>query len=179
MKKIVQLYPSLVPRQPDDGNTSANKFLVNVKFCLINVIFSDELSELAMKSEEAATCAELDVGLVGHSSPFWSMVEARFNGGFLSEGVDGMTFVDMIYLLHPLFHQNDTSVDPSIHGQLSSEKLMSVWKDLLNEYDTVMVNFTKSGNHGSSFTKPAMVTHKKCRAMQFQSHLIQFLMMMI
>jgi hypothetical protein len=97
------------------------------------------------------------------------MVEARFIGDFPSEGVDGMTFGDMIHHLHPLFHQNDTSVDPSIHGRFSAEKLMSVWKDLLKETDTFMVNFTKSGNHDSSFTKATMVTQKNTG----------FLMMMI
>jgi hypothetical protein len=126
VKKIVQLYLSLVPRLPDDGNTSANKIF----------------GKCQISSEEAAARAELDAGLVGHNSPFWSMVEARFNGGFPSEGVDGVTFVDMIYLLRPLFHQNDTSQDPSIHGQFSAEKLMSDWKDLLKEYDTVMVQLT-------------------------------------
>jgi hypothetical protein len=125
-KKIVELYPSLVPELPDDGNTTANKFLLNDKYRFINVIFSDELSELAMRSEEAATCAELDAGLVGHNTPFWRMVETRFYGGFPSEVVDGMTFGDMIHHLHPLFHPIDTSVDPSIHGQFSAEKLMSV-----------------------------------------------------
>jgi len=39
-----------------------------------------------------------------------------------------------------------------------AEKLASAWKALMREYDTVMVNFTKSGNHDSSFTRAAMVT---------------------
>jgi hypothetical protein len=47
-----------------------------------------------MGSEEAATRAELDSGLVGHKSPFWKMVESRFNGGFPPDGVDGITFAD-------------------------------------------------------------------------------------
>jgi hypothetical protein len=46
-----------------------------------------------------------------------------------------------------MFHQNEMAVDPSLHGKFSAQKLMSVWKELLYEYDTVMVNFTKSGNH--------------------------------
>jgi hypothetical protein len=40
----------------------------------------------------------------------------------------------------------------------SAEKLTSVWKDLLKEYKTVLVNFTKSGNHESSFMKAKQVT---------------------
>ena len=39
-----------------------------------------------------------------------------------------------------------------------AEKLASAWKDLIREYDIVMANFTKSGNHDSSFTRAAMVT---------------------
>jgi len=100
--------------------------------------------------------AELDAGLVGYKSSFWTMVEKRFNEGFPPEGVDGMTFADLLHHLHPLFHQNESTVDPSIHGTFSAQKLMALWKELLKEYDTVMVNFTKSGNHDSSFTRAAM-----------------------
>ena len=71
-----------------------------------------------------------------------------------------MTFADLLHHLHPLFHQNESGVDPSIHGTFSAQKLMAVWKELLKEYDTVMVNFTKSGNHDSSFTKAAIVSFK-------------------
>jgi hypothetical protein len=87
-------------------------------------------------------------------------VEKWFNEGFFSDGPDGMTFADLLHQLHPLFHQNDSTVDPSVHGKFPAEKLMSVWKELIKEYDTVMVNFTKSGNHGSSFTKSAMMALK-------------------
>jgi hypothetical protein len=72
-----------------------------------------------------------------------------------------MTFGDLLHQLHPLFHQSEAKVDPSNHGQFPAEKLLSVQKDLLKEYDTVMVNFTKSGNHDSSFTRAAMVALKK------------------
>jgi hypothetical protein len=142
-----------------DGNAS-DKFLLNDKFRLINVVFSDELSNEAIRSEESATCAELDAGVVGYKSLFWTMAENRFNEGFPPEGVDGMTFADLLHHLHPLFHQNESTVDPSIHGTFSDQKLMAVWKELLKEYDTVMVNFTKSGNHDSSFTRAAMLALK-------------------
>jgi len=58
----------------------------NDKFCLINVIFSDDLCDCALTSEQSATRAELDTGLVGHRSPFWQMVENRFNEGFPPDG---------------------------------------------------------------------------------------------
>ncbi len=54
------------------------------------------------------------------------MVEKRFNEGFPAEGVDGMTFADLLHHLHPLFHQNESGVDPSIHGTFSAQKLMAV-----------------------------------------------------
>jgi hypothetical protein len=50
--------------------TVPQKISINDKFHLIDVIFSDELTELALRSEELATQAELDAGLVGHNSPF-------------------------------------------------------------------------------------------------------------
>jgi hypothetical protein len=44
------------------------------------------------------------------------------------------------------------------------DKLLSdVWKDLLKEYDSFMVNVTKSGNHDSSFTWASMITLKKAQ----------------
>jgi hypothetical protein len=155
----LELYPSLAATQQQvEDERATNKITANDEFRLINVIFSGELAEIALSSEEAATRAELDAGLVGHKSPFWKMVESRFNSGFPPEGVDGMTFADLMHHIYPLFHYGDTRIDPSAHGQFSAEKLMSVWTELLKEYDTVIVNFTKSGNHDSSFTKAAMVT---------------------
>jgi hypothetical protein len=58
--------------------------------------------------------------------------------------------------MHPLFHSGKTVIYPKQHGTFTAEKLKKVWKEILAEYDTVMVNFTKSGNHESSFTRVAM-----------------------
>jgi hypothetical protein len=68
-----------------------------------------------------------------------------------------LAFADLLHQPHPLFVQNDTTVDPSVCGKFSAEKLMSAWKELLKEHDTFMVKFSKSGNHDSSFTKAAMM----------------------
>jgi hypothetical protein len=54
-----------------------------------------------------------------------------------------MTFGDLLHQLHPLFNQNETKVDPSNHRQFPADKLLSVWKDSVKEYDTVIVDFTK------------------------------------
>ncbi len=71
-KKIVQLFPSLAAGIPANVTTAtvSHEISLNDKFCLINMIFSDELTELDLRSEELATQAELDAGLVGHNSPF-------------------------------------------------------------------------------------------------------------
>jgi hypothetical protein len=71
---------------------TANKFMMNDKFHLINIINSDELSDLAIRSEDTSTQAELDAGLVQHKSQYWSMVESHFNEGFPPDSIDGMTF---------------------------------------------------------------------------------------
>jgi hypothetical protein len=139
---------------------TSSKLMMNDKFQLINIIFSDELSDLAIRSEDTSTRAKLDAGLVGHKSQFWTMVESHFNEGLPPGSVDGMTFGDSLHWLHPLFHSNETMVDPLDHGQFPVEKLLSVCKDMLKEYDTVMVNYMKSGNHDRSFTRAAMIILK-------------------
>jgi hypothetical protein len=99
---------------PEDVTATApNKISLHDKSCLINVIFSNELTELALRSKESATRAELNAGLAGYNSPFWRIVEARFNEGFPSDGADGMAFADLIHHLHPLFHQISAVVVPS------------------------------------------------------------------
>ncbi len=156
-------YPSLAAEIPAVDCSTPDKISLNDKFRLINVVFSDELADESLRSEQCATCTELDAGLVGSKSIFWVVVAKRFNEGFPSDGPDGKKFADLLHQLHPLFHQNDTTVDPYVHGNFSAEKLMSVWKELIKEYDTVMVSFTKSGNHDSSFTKAAMIALKIVR----------------
>jgi hypothetical protein len=41
---------------------------------------------------------------------------------FLTEGPDEMAFADLLYQQHPLFHQNDTAVNPSVQRK----KMISV-----------------------------------------------------
>jgi len=65
-KKILQLYPSWAAEIPEIDDNASDKFLLNDKFCLINVVFSDELSDEAIRSEESATHAELDAVLAGY-----------------------------------------------------------------------------------------------------------------
>jgi hypothetical protein len=59
-KKILQLHPSLATSLPNmQEGEAARKSMLNDKVRLINVIFSDELSDLAISSEDSSTCAEL------------------------------------------------------------------------------------------------------------------------
>jgi len=39
---------------------TVSKFTVNDKFHLVDIIFADELSDLAIRSEDVSTCTELD-----------------------------------------------------------------------------------------------------------------------
>jgi hypothetical protein len=48
----------------------------------------------------------------------------------------------------------------------SNEKLRSLWNKIKSDYDHAMVNFTKSGNHSSSFTAAAMRLIKHQEAQQ-------------
>ncbi len=76
------MFPSLAADVPTNATTVTvpHKISLNDKFHVINVFFSDELTELALRSEESATRAELDAGLVGHNSPFWKIVEMEGGG---------------------------------------------------------------------------------------------------
>jgi hypothetical protein len=48
-----------------------SRVTIHDKCHLINIIFSDELGEMALHSEESASCAEGDSGLVENNSQFW------------------------------------------------------------------------------------------------------------
>jgi hypothetical protein len=154
-KIVMKRYPALAIDAEQDEE-SITRIGINDKFWLINVFFSEELHELATKSEEAATRAELDADLVGHKLHFWQLVHLRFNEGFPPDSTDGPTFANQIHHMHPLFHTGDTVINPGRHGTWTAEKLKKVLKDLLAQYDSVITNFTKSGNHNSSFTRAAM-----------------------
>jgi hypothetical protein len=97
LEKNLQLYPSLAAEVPADDCNTTDKFLQNDKFPLINVVFSYELPDEALISEQCAKSAELDADLVGSTSLFWVMVENRFNEGFPSDGPDGKPFADLLH----------------------------------------------------------------------------------
>ncbi len=65
---------------------------------------------MAMHSEESATCAELDARVVGHKSQLWQWVEVKLNDRFLPDGTDRKVHADLVYNIHPLFHQGDEAI---------------------------------------------------------------------
>jgi hypothetical protein len=129
---------------------------IHDKFRLLNCLFSDEIGALAA-SAETVSRADLDNGAVGGKSNYWKVVAQRFNEGFPEGSVDGKVFADKVHFLHPNIQQHHETVNPAVHGSFSSEELRKMWKDIQSDYDKVMINFTKSGNHNSNFTKAAII----------------------
>jgi hypothetical protein len=60
----MQLQPSLATELTEDSSSTDTKFQLNDKFHLINVVFLEDLSGLAMKSEETVSFLDLNAGLL-------------------------------------------------------------------------------------------------------------------
>ena len=61
-KKYLQPHPAFATSLNTEGIRTVQKITMNDKFHLINVIFSDDLSDLAVVSKDSSTRAELDAG---------------------------------------------------------------------------------------------------------------------
>ena len=133
---------------------------VHVRFRLINCLFSDELSYNA-NSPDSVDRAALDAGAVGSNSSFWTLCAERFNNGFPVDSIDGPLFANKVHFSHPTIDGHPETVDPSQRSTFSSSDLNSLWKENQKEYEKVFINFKKSGNHNSSFTKEAMKAFQK------------------
>jgi hypothetical protein len=127
---------------------------------LINCIFSDELRALADRSEDVDQAA-LDSGLVGDNSIYWKLVEECFHAGFPVGSIDGPVWANIVHFHHPLIANYDPQVCPEDHCNFLSSDLCSNWKELQKEYNRVFINFKKSRNHNSSFTKADMAVFRK------------------
>ncbi len=75
------MYPVIAVGAAEE-EPQASRIGINDKFCLIYVIFSEELHRMAMTIEEGLSCAELDAGLIGNNSFFWQLIHVRFHEGF-------------------------------------------------------------------------------------------------
>ncbi len=62
---------------------------------------------------------------------------------------------------HPTLADLHEAIQPNQHGGFTSSELRSVWREIQKEYEKVFLDFKKSGNHTSSFTKPAMLVYKR------------------
>jgi hypothetical protein len=129
---------------------------IHDKFHLLNCLFGNEIGALAA-SAETVSRADLDNGAVGGKSNYWKTVAQRFNEGFSEGLVDGKVFADKVHFLHPNIQEHHEAVNQAVHGAFSSEEFCKMWKDIQSDYDKVMINFTKSGNHNSNFTKAAIM----------------------
>jgi hypothetical protein len=129
---------------------------IHNKFRLLNCLFGDEIGALAATTEDVSR-ADLDTGAVGGNSSYWKVVERRFNEGFPDNSVDGPVFDDKVHFMHPSIQEHHETVNPAIHGTFVSEELRKMWMEIQKDYDRVMMNFAKSGNHDSNFTKAAIV----------------------
>ncbi len=132
---------------------------VHVRFRLINCIFSDDLSSAACDADNVDRSV-LDSGAVDDNSPFWMICEEHFNNGFPVNSIDGPTFTDKLHFNDITIDNYHEGVNPSQFRVFSSSELWSLWKEIQKEYDKVITNFKKSGNHNSSFTKTAMNVYR-------------------
>jgi hypothetical protein len=103
VKRIFAMSPTLAAKAGNE-ESRMSRIGINDKFHLINVVFSEVLHRKAMTSEEAASHAELDTGLVGHPSSFWQLVYVRFHEGSPPESTNRSNFLDKVQHMHPLFH---------------------------------------------------------------------------
>jgi hypothetical protein len=150
---MLALCPTLELAQEE---ITASRVIIHDKFWLIKVLFSDELGDMVIHSEESATHPELDAKVVGHKSQFWQIIELRFNDCFLPEGTDGKVHADLVQHNHPLSHQGDKAINPGLHSAVHAEKLRSLWKEIQSAHDAAVTKFSQSRNQQSSFMKVAM-----------------------
>lgn len=130
---------------------------IHDNFRLVNVMFSEDVMNISTQCGNAATRNELDTNLVGSNSPFWNKVSSLFHSiDGCDPNTDGVDFLDKVHFEHTYYGQHHEAIDPSKHGTFPNDKLRSMWNKIKSDYDQAMVNFTKSGNHASSFTAAAM-----------------------
>jgi hypothetical protein len=77
-----------------------SRVTIHDKFRLINIIFSEELGEMALHSEDTATRAELDAGVIGHNSQFWKLVESFHQMGWTVRNIQILFIIFIHYLIN-------------------------------------------------------------------------------
>jgi hypothetical protein len=136
----------------------AENVTIHDNFRLINVMFLDEVIEMSDQCGSLATRSELDTSQVGANSPFWVYVSNKFNS-IAQDGdpnVEGIDYLDHVQFTYPFNDSHSVTIDPGKHNFFSGTKLRTMWNKIKGDYDLAMMNFTKSGNHNSSFTATAI-----------------------
>jgi len=130
---------------------------IHDNFRLVNVMFCTEITEISNQCRSAATRNELDTNMVGANSPFWNKVSSLFNAiSACDPNSDGVDFLNKVHFNHTFYNQHHEEINPSNQGKFSNQKLKAMWSKIKSDYDLAFTNFTKSGNHYSSFTVAAM-----------------------
>ncbi len=124
-----------------------------------NCLLGDELGRAADATDDVDWLA-LDSGAVGANSQFWKLVEEWFNG-VPNNSVDGPFFADIVHFDHPSIANFHETIQPDQHRECTSSEVRSMWREIQKEYENVFLNFKKSGNHNSSFTKAARIVYKR------------------
>jgi hypothetical protein len=106
----------------------------NCFFCLLNIMFSDEMSPKFLQLGVRKYKSILDSGLACNNEYFWQEVANKFQE----------TNRDYDELAHE--HQFFLGIDPSVKLQHSWSKLREIYKVLTKSYREVFENH-KSGNH--------------------------------
>jgi hypothetical protein len=75
--------------------------------------------------------------------------------------VEGIDFLDNVHFTHTFYDSHSVTIDPGKHNLFSRTKLQTMWNKIKGDYDLAMTNFTKSGNHNSSFTATAIRQMKR------------------
>jgi len=135
---IGKIYQSLSHFAEDANKNSEAKTPAktqNCVFCLLNIMFADEMSPIFLQLGVRKDKSILDSRLVGNDEYFWQEVADKFQE----------TNRDYDELAHE--HQFFLGVDPSDKLQHSWSKLRDIYKALTKLYREVFENHKKSGNH--------------------------------
>ncbi len=104
-------------------------------FCLMNILFSDDMSPMFVQLGVRKDKSILDSGLAGNDEYFWQEVAEKFQEK--KEDYDNLAHEHTLFL----------GIDPSVKLQHGWSKLRDIFKSLSKSYREVFENFKKSGNH--------------------------------
>ncbi len=136
----------------------SENFTIHDNFCLVNIMFTDETIEISNESGSLATRAKLDTSQVGSHAPFYFGVMFLPNSLGLdgNPNMEGTDFLEKVHFYYQYYENHSVTINPGSHNLFPSSKLRSIRSKIKADYDLMLTNFTKSGNHSSSFTATAI-----------------------